>query len=102
MTRPAFLKHNGRRVYLPPHPFDSCPSKQRYDTEIAARMGAQARISTFGRAAVRMRRWVYPCECCGGWHFSRSGIDNPGPAVTGAELVEGASPLAVSDADIPY
>lgn len=93
MTRPAFLKHNGRRVYLPPHPHDSCPAKHRYDTEIAARMGAQARISALGRAGANARRWVYPCSCCEGWHYSRSSLNNPRPAVTLTQLVEGTTPF---------
>lgn len=85
MGRPAFIKHKGRRVYLPPHPEDACPRKHYYNTELAARMGAQAAITNPTRAHAPKRLWVYPCARCQGWHVSSDGR-NERPPVTARDL----------------
>lgn len=82
-----WVRHQGRRVYFPRDPYDSCPNKTRYDTELAARMGAQAAISN-PRHCGKRRLWVYPCLRCHGWHMT-SDPDQKGPAVTVTQLWQG-------------
>ncbi|HEV7287695.1 hypothetical protein [Sphingomonas sp.] len=49
----------------------ACASKRVYSTEIAARMGAQAALSTQSRALPIL--FVYPCPACMKWHVTRDG-----------------------------
>jgi hypothetical protein len=80
-----------KRVFIPPHPDDACPRKVRYTSEIAARMGAQASITTRDPNAPRLERlWVYQCPVCSGWHLTRNASREGSPAVTKRELSEGS------------
>jgi hypothetical protein len=81
------LKYQGRRVLVPRDPTDCCPEKARYDTEIAARMGAQSHLSVGARGGAK-RLWVYPCIRCHGWHLTRSG-EQDRPAVSATQLYVG-------------
>jgi hypothetical protein len=86
-----------KRIFIPPHPDDACPRKVRYATEIAARMGAQATITSLDPAVRKRgleRLWVYQCPVCSGWHLTRNESREGNPAVTKRELSESASVAA--------
>lgn len=84
-----------RRVFIAPHPDDNCPRKTRYTTEIAARMGAQASITSPDPAATKVERlWVYSCPVCKGWHLTRNESREGSPAVSKRELREASPTLS--------
>lgn len=61
----------------------ACERKWWYDSEVSARMGAQATLSNSAHA----RLYVYECPCCGRWHVTSS-PDGKSSAVTRRRLWE--------------
>lgn len=53
----------------------ACRRKQRYSSELSARMGAQAAITGLRNAA---RLWVYRCRYCLRWHLTSNAEINAG------------------------
>ncbi|MBX9860662.1 MAG: hypothetical protein K2Y20_13910 [Sphingomonas sp.] len=63
-----------------------CGGKRSFDSEVSARMGAQAAISR-RRSSDPSMLWVYRCPGCGRWHMtSRSGTHAPPAPVTATAL----------------
>lgn len=71
----------------------NCERKQRYTTELNARINAQAVINDTrpGRRHTPRRLWVYECPGCGCWHMSSNGGPfNRTAPVTSRELYAGS------------